>query len=340
MSSITHILQKKTLTLSYLLLSSIFLLDILVPLGVAIGVLYVLAVTLILNKSKKEILSIAFLASLCTVLVPIFTTTPETTWMAYTNRMISLVAIWATAFVVIKFDVFKNIKQQKRLLEKKNEQLEHFAYIASHDLHEPLRTVTSFTEIIQEEYEDKLDGEAQQYFSFINKATKRMRGMVEGLLDYSRIGKSDTFKMVNLNEVVEEIKSDIAISIKEKKGKIEYTSLPELMCLRVEIRQLFQNLILNALKFSKKEVPPKVSIDAIEKTEEWIFSVKDNGIGIAQEQQHKIFGIFSKLHMPSEYGGQGIGLAFCKKIVELHNGDIWVESIPNEGSQFYFSIKK
>lgn len=326
--------------LSLTVLVSIFILDLLVPLGVAIGILYIISVVVVLHEHKKTVVFIGGLSSFLTILIPLVTHTPETTWMAYVNRGISLVGIWATVFVVIKYEIQQSIEKQNRQLRQQNEQLEHFAYIASHDLNEPLRTITSFVDIIIEEYEDKLDEDAHEYFDFIKKAAKRMRGLVSGLLKYSRIGKSDIFRPVELNRVIAEIKEDISLSMTEKKATIICEELPVVHGLDTELRQLFQNLFTNALKFSKKKENPIIKVSVKEHKTNWQFCVTDNGIGISPDMQQKIFNIFTKLHLPSEYEGQGIGLAFCKKIVELHQGEIWVESALGQGSQFYFTIPK
>lgn len=230
--------------------------------------------------------------------------------------------------------------EQNKVLEEKNEQLQHFAYIASHDLKEPLRTVTSFIEIFQEEYEKKLDDDAQEYFNFINKATDRMRALIEGLLAFSRIGKAQNFEQTDLNMMLKEIKEDLSLSINEKQAVIKLDPLHNIACSKVELRQVFQNLISNGLKFCPTNRSPVISVFSVEKPDHIQFVVQDNGIGISKEQKSKIFNMFSRLHLRSEYEGQGIGLAFCKKIVELHGGKIWVESLPGQGSSFFFTVSK
>ena len=234
----------------------------------------------------------------------------------------------------------KELEEGRERLKEKNEQLERFAYIASHDLNEPLRTITSMIAILQEDYGDKFDEEAKQNFSFITLAADRMKSMIDGILNYSRIGKSTEIQNVDINTIIEELKNDLSLLINKKAAIISYSNLPKINAYRLEIRQLFQNLITNSLKFSKKDVPPIIEISVKELSESWKFSVKDNGIGIPKEHQEKIFGIFAKLHRKSEYEGQGIGLAFCKKIVSLHQGKIKVASNVGEGTTFYFTISK
>lgn len=234
----------------------------------------------------------------------------------------------------------KQIKQKSLELEQKNTQLEHFAYIASHDLNEPLRTIHSFIDIIREEYEHSIDNDFQSYLDFIQDALERMRSMINGLLNYSRIGKSKDFEIIGINNLLVELQEDLNHLIHANKVTLKVPDLPHIYCSRLELKQLFQNLITNAVKFQNNDKFPVIIISYTEQAQHWQFCVSDNGIGIREEKQQEIFNIFTKLHRDSEYEGQGIGLSFCKKIVELHQGKIWVESIPNEGSKFYFTISK
>ncbi len=227
-----------------------------------------------------------------------------------------------------------------KMLTAKNEELNHFAYIASHDLQEPLRTVNNFIEVFKEDYGDKLDRDADQYFDFITGATSRMKALIEGLLSYSRLGKSRGAESVDLNELMNNVKVNLHAAIVAKDAVVEWGPLPTLVCLRTETTQLFQNIVNNAIKYTAPSVVPLVDISAQESAQEWEFCVSDNGIGIPEGQQAKIFNMFSRLHGDGEYQGQGIGLAFCKKIAELHGGRIWVKSAPGQGSSFYFTLSK
>jgi light-regulated signal transduction histidine kinase (bacteriophytochrome) len=227
------------------------------------------------------------------------------------------------------------------LLTSKNAELNHFAYIASHDLQEPLRTVNNFIEVFKEDYGEKLDEDAHQYFDFIFGATHRMKALIEGLLNYSRLGKSKWAEMVDIKEVMAITRANLAATIALKKAVVhEVGTMPSIVCMKTEMTQLFQNLINNAIKYTAPNVVPKISITAEDKGSHWEFCVADNGIGIPAEHQTRIFNMFSRLHGEDVYQGQGIGLAFCKKIVELHDGNIWVKSEPGEGSLFYFTISK
>ncbi|WP_291728352.1 sensor histidine kinase [Bernardetia sp.] len=234
----------------------------------------------------------------------------------------------------------EQLEKGRENLKEKNEQLERFAYIASHDLNEPLRTITSMITILQEDYGNKFDEEAKQNFEFITLAAGRMKSMIDGILNYSRIGKSARIEEIEIEEIIKELKNDLALLIDKKQATIDFQNLPKLKGYRVELRQLFQNLLTNSLKFSKEDVVPNIEIRAEEYPTKWKFSFKDNGIGIPKEHQKKIFGIFAKLHRKSEYEGQGIGLAFCKKIIALHRGKIRVESELGVGTTFYFTISK
>ena len=248
-------------------------------------------------------------------------------------------------FMSIQLDITKRKEAEELLaskyvktLEQKNKELEQFSYIASHDLQEPLRTISSSSEYIYEEYYDKLDDNAKQIFEFIKSATGRMSDLIKNLLDYSRIGYKEQPKETDCNQIFQELSDDLSILISQSNAHIEINTLPTINAYPIVLRLLFQNLITNAIKFSKKGVNPIVQVDCIKKRNAYEFSIKDNGIGIKKEYQTKIFAIFQQLHLKGEYKGTGIGLAHCQKIVNLHGGEIWVKSKLGEGSTFYFTI--
>ncbi len=241
---------------------------------------------------------------------------------------------WAAA----NKDLEKRLREQSHELEIINKELGHFAYIASHDLQEPLRTVMSFVELLRKDYHQQLDDNAQKYINYISQATEHMRNLVKGLLEYSLIGHQRRLTTVDCKAIVTEIQAEIAAHITESKATIEIGELPQLYGYETELRLLFQNLITNAIKFQKKDTAPLVKISAQQENGHWKFSFTDNGIGIEDQYTEMIFTLFQRLHLKSEYEGTGIGLAHCRKIVHLHGGQIWVDSHPNEGSTFYFTI--
>jgi len=220
------------------------------------------------------------------------------------------------------------------------QEIEQFSYITSHDLQEPLRTLTNFTSLIKKDYAGKLDENGEIYIEFIHNSASRMKELVKGLLEYSLLGKVSVKTTVDCNKIVGEVLSDLADSIKEEKATITVANLPVINGYTTEIRVLFQNLVNNAIKFRKKKITPEIKIFAESKGKEWIFAIKDNGIGIQKKDKEKIFIIFKQLHNRDEYEGTGIGLSHCKKIVELHGGKIWVESTPGKGSTFLFTIQQ
>jgi len=224
-------------------------------------------------------------------------------------------------------------------LETKNKELEQFAYVASHDLQEPLRTVSNYMQVIEEDYSNRiLDSQALKYIHSVNNATSRMSMLIKALLDFSRLGNNRKLVNTDCNGLVKEVLADLQTVIKTSHAKIHVAHLPVINIYETEMRQLFQNLITNAVKFCRKGTKPEVWIVAQEMDGKWQFSIRDNGIGIERAHFTRIFEIFQRLHTAEEYEGNGIGLANCKKIVELHQGEMSLESIPGEGSIFMFTI--
>jgi len=225
-----------------------------------------------------------------------------------------------------------------RDLKRSNTELQEFAYIASHDLQEPLRAIISFSQLLEESYANKLDSDGKEYLSFILDGGIRLRKLVKDLLDYSRITTHQKpLKIADFEKVLEEVKLNLKEAIEESGAQIAHDPLPKLRVDKSQIIQLFQNLIGNAIKFVSEKTP-QIYIGANQTKSEWIFSVQDNGIGIEQEYYDRIFKIFQRLHTRSEFPGSGVGLAICKKIVERYGGRIWVKSELGKGSIFYFSI--
>jgi ligand-binding sensor domain-containing protein/signal transduction histidine kinase len=223
-------------------------------------------------------------------------------------------------------------------LEGKNRELEQFAYIASHDLQEPVRTTSSFIKLLQKQYQGKLDEKGDKYVNYILEASDRMKVLIRNLLDFSQIGNKKELERVDCNMILNNVLADLGIAISEAGAAITYEPLPVIKGYTTELKQLFQNLITNAIKFRNKETSPEINISVQKGEGCWQFAFKDNGIGIEEKHKEKIFVIFQRVHTRTEYEGSGIGLSHCKKIVELHHGKIWVKSEPGKGSTFYFTL--
>lgn len=233
-----------------------------------------------------------------------------------------------------------NLKEMINKLKVSNKELEHFAYVASHDLQEPLRMVSLFTQLLERRYKDQLDEDADDYINFITEGVQRMKNLIDDLLSFSRLNTEEReFEMVLMNSALNDVLTTLNSAIKENNAQITHDSLPTITADRMQINQLIQNLIVNAIKF-QGEKSPKVHISAQELEMEWLFRISDNGIGIDPKHQDQIFKIFKRLHSREEYHGTGIGLSICKRIVERHGGQIWVESEVGKGSKFYFTIPK
>jgi hypothetical protein len=223
-------------------------------------------------------------------------------------------------------------------LERSNKDLEQFAYVASHDLQEPLRAVGGFMGLLKNQYYDKLDNEAREYIDFSVDGAERMQGLIEGLLAFSRVGtRGGEFASVNLTDALNGALANLKALITESNAAVTSDTLPVVTADLSQMTHLLQNLIANAVKFHGPR-HPEVSIGARRQEHAWEIYVRDNGIGIESQYFERIFMIFQRLHTRTQYKGTGIGLAVCKKIVERHGGKIWVESVPGEGSTFYFTI--
>jgi len=224
-------------------------------------------------------------------------------------------------------------------LKRSNEELQQFAYVASHDLQEPLRMVASFTQLLAKRYQGRLDADADEFISYAVDGSNRMRGLIQDLLVYSRVGTSaKTLQEISSEKALKDALANLRATIQESRAVITHDSLPNLTSDDTQLIQVFQNLVGNAIKYHGPEVP-HVHVSATKNgIHEWIFSVRDNGLGIDPQYFERIFVIFQRLHGREEFKGTGIGLAICKKIVERLGGRIWVESQPKEGSTFHFAL--
>ncbi len=223
-------------------------------------------------------------------------------------------------------------------LMRSNQELERFAYVSSHDLQEPLRMVTLYSQLLEKRYKDSLDSDADDFIEYIVDNAKRMKYLIDDLLEYSRVtSQTREFENIDLEKVLENILSNLSILIIENNVDVTHDPLPTIFADKNQMMQVLENLITNAIKF-RGEKPPKIDISAKKGKKEWIFSVKDNGIGISPKHQEQIFEVFKRLHTREEYPGTGIGLSIVQKIIERHGGRIWLESELGKGSTFYFTI--
>jgi signal transduction histidine kinase len=238
----------------------------------------------------------------------------------------------------LRYQAEKDLARKADELARSNADLEQFAYVASHDLQEPLRMVAAYTQLLSERYKGKLDENADKFIGYASEGALRMQVLIQDLLAFSRVGRANgNCASVDCNAVMEEVLKIMAPAIQESAAVVERTDLPSIWADRTQMLQVLQNLIGNAIKFRGKE-PPVISVQAEKADQHWRFSVRDNGIGIAPEFAENIFVVFQRLHARTEYPGNGIGLAICKKIVERSGGKIWVESEGSGGSTFKFTI--
>jgi signal transduction histidine kinase len=236
----------------------------------------------------------------------------------------------------------RRLRQQRRQFEEElarsNAELEQFAYVASHDLQEPLRMISNYTQLLAERYRGKLDEQADKYIAYSVDGATRMQALIQDLLKFSRVGKTEIeSRTTECRAVVEQALKNLQAAVQESGAVVNWNSLPVVMADASQLTQVFQNLIANAIKFHGSE-KPLIQIDAEKKEHEWVLTVSDNGIGIPAESWQDIFVIFRRLHTRAEYAGNGIGLSMCKKIIERHGGKLWVEAQAAPGCRFKFTL--
>ena len=230
-------------------------------------------------------------------------------------------------------------RQAAQDLRRSNTDLEQFACIAGHDLQEPLRAVAGFVTLLRDRYQGRLDSEADKFIDFALDGVNRMSRLIQDLLAYSRVGThGKQFEPTPCGQAMDNALANLQTSISKENAKIGYDSLPVVMADATQLTQLFQNLIGNAVKFRRDDVPPEIHVGAKRQGDQWVLWVKDNGIGIPPDQHERIFEVFERLHGQKKYPGTGIGLAICRKIVQRHGGRIWVESSAGEGATFCFTL--
>jgi light-regulated signal transduction histidine kinase (bacteriophytochrome) len=247
-------------------------------------------------------------------------------------------------FIAIKQDVTERkraqaeLAQQAQRLARSNAELEQFAYVASHDLQEPLRMVASYTQLLAKRYRGKLDSDADEFIAYAVDGATRMQALINDLLAFSRIGRSGRRREpTDCSGVLGRVLTDLKVTIEESGAVVTHGTLPEVMGDAAQLQQVFQNLISNAIKVRGQE-PPRIHVSCERSGDDWLFSVRDNGIGIDPQYADRIFVIFRRLHSKAEYPGTGIGLAICRRVVERHGGRIWLESEPGKGSTFFFTL--
>ncbi|NUB89579.1 PAS domain-containing protein [Haloterrigena sp. SYSU A558-1] len=248
---------------------------------------------------------------------------------------------WEVSFIGLLSNWVSNeleYKVYEQELEESNERLEQFAYAASHDLQEPLRMVTSYLQLVESRYANDLDEDGREFIEFAVDGATRMRDMIDGLLEYSRVDtRGDPLDPVELDTVLEDVRADLQLKIEETNAEIVTETLPTVEGDANQLREVFQNLLDNAIEYSGSE-SPRVYVSSERTGDEWTISVRDDGVGIDSADTDRVFNVFQSLHTQEEGGGTGIGLALCERIIKRHGGDIWVESDPHEGTTFSFTL--
>lgn len=334
----------------FLLILAVFIADMLTPLGIAWGFVYIIPLLLTLwIPGKINTISIAGIGVILTVFKFYYSSSfAALVTIVITNRLLSIMSILVTMFGILLYKKeFRIIEQSKQELEKlarglkiSNIELEQFAFIASHDLQQPLNNITNYVGLLKKKLKPNMDAESTDFMNVIVKSADKMKILITELLFFSRIGKNRTIEKVDANKLLNEVVSEMNDIIRQNQARIIADQLPVINYNTIEFKQILHNLISNAIKFKKKNVSPEIHIHCEKKEKEWEFSVSDNGIGIKEDDFKKLFFIFQRLHSEEEYPGIGTGLATCKKIIETNGGKIGLSSKPDQGSTFYFTIQK
>lgn len=286
---------------------------------------------------------VVFIACLCWLSITFFMYDEKKT-RSYTNTLEAKNNILKANAIELKKSQESLKSQNKELallnkeLELKNKQIEEFTYMVTHDLKAPISNIDTIADQLKLHFENNDNTEIDTYFNYLKMSSTRMMNLVGNLLENAKIGNSKIKESVDLNNLLNDILKDLSHRVKETKAIINIDNLPVIQGYPIELRLLFQNLVDNALKFTPKNKKPEINITCHKKTDSYLFTVSDNGIGIPKKHYDKIFKAFQKLHASKEFEGSGIGLYGCKKVVEYHGGRIWIESTENKGSTFYFTL--
>ncbi len=326
---------------------SLFIIDLSLPLSINVGIGYILIIILSnLVDGKKSTVYLTIYGTILIILGYFLSDSSYNDWDSMINRTLTIMSLWTIAISLInlkkKNSQFitsnKLLKSTNLVLDTKNNELEQMTFISTHDLREPLLSVMNYIGLLEENLKEYNSPDKDKFIQYINLLTQQMDSLIIDIVNYSSLGDNRKIELVDCNELIQVIQKDLNYKIKKSQASISYDRLPKLQGCEMELYSLFSNLISNAIKFSKTEDFPRISISVTENNGVWNFFIKDNGIGISEENTDRIFSIFQRLHLKDAHTGKGKGLAHCKKIVLLHGGTIGVKSKLNVGSTFYFSI--
>jgi light-regulated signal transduction histidine kinase (bacteriophytochrome) len=238
----------------------------------------------------------------------------------------------------LNVELESRVRQRTDALQRSNEELQQFAYVVSHDLREPLRTVSAYLQLLESKQQGVLDAEAKEFLDFAADGARRMQNLISDLLTYARLGVPERHLVeTHCEQILTDVLTDLQEAIRDAGAAVTHDPLPVVLADASQLSRVFQNLLSNALKFRGRQ-PPRIHVSAVREGEEWIFSVRDNGIGLDPKYAERAFSMFQRLHAPQKYPGTGMGLAICKKIIGQHSGRIGVQSAPGAGATFYFTL--
>lgn len=317
----------------------IFIIDLVVPLGVVIGVLYLVALALVADKGRKVIFRFALICSALALIKFAYYLSNDTNWVVYTNRIITIFSIWITAYLASRLSFFEIQAKNAHVIQKKNEEIENFVFIASHDLNEPIKNMENLLILVKEDIDNKKEDNLNVYLGLMMQLLGKMISINRFLMEFAKIGRFGSLVEIDVNDIMNEVLNELTTLIKESNATIKFNSLPKIYGYKNEIKILFENLISNSLKFRRANINPLIQIEAIKNGNYWTFKVSDNGIGISSKDKDKVLGMFRRSGNLKFSSGMGVGLAACAKIVDLHEGEIWLESEEGKGTEVYFTIK-